>query len=713
MCEVYAVRLQILNIAGRVSLRGMNRLAEESSPYLRQHADNPVEWWPWGEAAFAEARARGVPLLLSVGYSTCHWCHVMAHESFEDAATAAYMNEHFVNVKVDREERPDVDAVYMAATQAMTGQGGWPMTVFLTPDAEPFYAGTYFPPRDGHGLPSFMRVMGSVVNAWTGDREKIVANAQALTAHVREASRPRPVEGEPLPADVLGTRLERAVANLRRVYDDVQGGFGGTPKFPAPTTLDFLLTRPEGRSMALHTLRQMGHGGLCDQLGGGFHRYSVDAQWRVPHFEKMLYDNAQLVRTLLRAYQVSGDAEFARLARTTLAYLEREMLHGDGGFFSAQDADTSGVEGLTFTWTPDEVRAVLGEGEDAALLMAHLGITDGGNFLDPHRPEHGRRSVPFVAHSVAELAALHGDSEDRIGMRLEGLKNRLHAARQTREQPGTDDKVLTSWNGLALAAFADAARILQEPSSLREHYLEVARRNADFIRTGLRLPDGTLRHVWGEGGAKVEGLLEDHALYGLGLVALFQAGGDLAHLEWARELWNTVRRDFWNEDAGVFMASGGRAEPLLTRQAPGFDSAVLSDNAAAALLALWMDRYFAEPGAEGLARRTVQSFQADMLAASGGFGGLWQAAAFLAAPHSEVAIVGTPDERRPLEEVAAGVFLPFTALAFTGEGGDLPVLQDRPGGGMGYVCRDRACGLPTRDAAQFRRQLEGLTAGKG
>ncbi|CAM3928946.1 thioredoxin domain-containing protein [Deinococcus frigens] len=681
----------------------MNRLATESSPYLRQHADNPVDWQPWGEAAFAEARERGVPLLLSVGYSTCHWCHVMAHESFEDTVTAAFMNGHFVNVKVDREERPDVDAVYMAATQAMTGQGGWPMTVFLTPDAEPFYAGTYFPPRDGPGLPSFMRVMASVVNAWDTDREKITANAQALSAHVREASGPRPAEGD-LPADFL----ERGVANLRRVHDAVQGGFGGAPKFPAPTTLDFLLTRVEGRSMALRTLRRMGHGGIYDQLGGGFHRYSVDAQWRVPHFEKMLYDNAQLARTLLRAYQVSGDAEFARLACETLAYLEREMLHGGGGFYSAQDADTGGVEGLTFTWTPDEVRAVLGEGEDAALLLNHLGITDEGNFLDPHRPEHGRRSVPFLATSVADLAALHADSEERIGMHLAGLKNRLHAARQNRDQPGTDDKVLTSWNGLALAAFADAARILQEP-----HYLEIARRNADFIRAELRLPDGTLRHTWGGGQAKVEGLLEDHALYALGLVALFQAGGDTAHLNWARELWDVVRRDFWNDDAGVFMASGGRAETLLTRQAPGFDSAVLSDNAAAALLALWMDRYYALPDAEEMARRTVQSFRADMLAASGGFGGLWGVAAFLAAPHSEVAIIGTPDERRELEAVAAEISLPFTALTFTEAGGDLPVLQDRPGGGQAYVCLGRACDLPTSDAAQFRRQLEELAKGTG
>lgn len=677
-----------------------NRLADQSSPYLRQHADNPVDWWPWGPEAFAQARQRDVPVLLSVGYSTCHWCHVMAHESFENEQTAAYMNEYFVNIKVDREERPDVDAVYMAATQAMTGQGGWPMTVFLTPDAEPFYAGTYFPPRDGQGMPSFLRVMTSMVRAWTEDREKVVGNAAALRQHLREASQPQGQQGD-LPADLL----ERGVANLRRVYDAERGGFGRAPKFPAPTTLDFLLTQPGGHDMALSTLRAMGSGGIYDQLGGGFHRYSVDDVWLVPHFEKMLYDNAQLARTLLRAYQYTRDETFARLARETLAYLEHEMLSPTGGFYSAQDADThtehGGVEGLTFTWKPAEIREVLGD--EANLLMEHLGVTEGGNFLDPHRPEYGRRSVLFVAKSAAELAQQHGISESDMAARLRALKEKLHRVRQQRPQPGTDDKILTSWNGLALAAFADAYRVLREP-----HYLEIARRNAEFIRSHMRLPDGTLYHTFGNGAAKVEGLLEDPALYALGLVSLFQAGGDLAHLAWARELWHIIQRDFWNEDAGVFMAAGGRAEKLLTNQAPGFDSAVISDNAAAALLALWMDRYYALPDAQDMARRTVQSFGRDMLAAASGFGGLWQAAAFLAAPHSEVAIIGTPQERQPLEEVAASIPLPFTALAFTDEGGDLPVLKGRPGGGLAYVCRNRACDLPTREAEIFTRQLEAL-----
>ncbi|MFC4425430.1 thioredoxin domain-containing protein [Deinococcus navajonensis] len=674
----------------------MNRLASESSPYLRQHQDNPVDWWSWTPEAFATARERGVPILLSVGYSTCHWCHVMAHESFEDEATAAQMNKQFVCVKVDREERPDVDAVYMAATQAMTGQGGWPMTVFLTPEGEPFYAGTYFPPQDGYGLPSFRRVMTSVAHAWANDRDKLASNARALTVHVREASRPRPSQGE-LPADLL----ERATANLRRLYDADLGGFGGAPKFPAPTLLEFLLTQKAGRDMALHTLRCMISGGVYDQLGGGFHRYSVDERWLVPHFEKMLYDNAQLTRTLLLAYQTSGDEVFARVARETLTYLEREMLSPEGGFYSAQDADTptehGGVEGLTFTWTPAELREVLGEA--AALIERVYGVTEHGNFQDPHRPEYGRRSVLHRPTAMADVARSVKDDPGALEEQVERARDLLLQTRSARAQPGTDDKVLTSWNGLVLAAFADAARVLGD-----SHYLDIARRNAEFVARELRQPDGTLRHTFKGGQARVEGLLEDHALYALGLVSLFQAGGDLAHLRWAQDLWGMVRRDFWDEEAGVFNSTGGQAETLLTRQVQGFDSAVLSDNAAAALLGLWMHRYFGDESAENVARRTVQSFRTDMLSAPSGFGGLWRAAAFLLAPHTEVAIVGTMPERAPLERVMARY-----ALAFTEAGGDLPVLQERPGAGTAYVCVRHACQLPTRDPAELARQLETLT----
>ncbi|WP_019010536.1 thioredoxin domain-containing protein [Deinococcus aquatilis] len=690
----------------------MNRLATQSSPYLLQHADNPVDWQPWGEAAFAEARARDVPVLLSIGYSTCHWCHVMAHESFEDEATAAYMNAHFVSVKVDREERPDVDGVYMAATQAMTGQGGWPMTVFLTPDAEPFYAGTYFPPQDRYGMPSFGRVMSSVASAWATQREKMLANAQALGDHIREASLPRAAEGGEW--QLTPEFLRQGVDNLRRAYDSVQGGFGGAPKFPAPTTLDFLLAQAGGRDMALHTLKMMGRGGIHDQLGGGFHRYSVDERWLVPHFEKMLYDNAQLTRTLLRAYQVSGDEEFARLARGTLAYLEREMLAPAGGFYSAQDADTGGVEGLTFTWTPAEVRAVLdGETElpetglpgepETDLILRYYNLTDAGNFEDPHRPDAGKRNVLHILTPLDALARDLGEPEVAVRARIDSARARLHTARQQRPQPGTDDKRLTSWNGLALAAFADAARILGNP-----HYLNIARQNAEFVRRELRLPDGTLRHTFKDGVARVEGLMEDHALYALGLVALFQAGGDTAHLHWARELWAIIRREFWDEEAGLFYSTGGNAEPLLTRQAQAFDAAVLSDNGAGALLAVWMHRYFGDDADEAVARRVVERYHADLLAATGGFGGLWQAAAFLLAPHLEIAVIGTPAERASLERVVAAHALPYAALAFAEAGGDLPVLQDRPGGGTAYVCLGRTCDLPTHAPEVLRRQLAGL-----
>ncbi|RTR30755.1 thioredoxin domain-containing protein [Deinococcus radiophilus] len=672
---------------------GHNRLGSESSPYLRQHADNPVHWWPWSDAAFAEARERGVPVLLSIGYSTCHWCHVMAHESFENEQTAELMNQNFVNIKVDREERPDVDGIYMAATQAMTGAGGWPMTVFLNHDRQPFHAGTYYPPHEGMGMPSFHRIMGAVTDAWQHRRADLDANAQALTEHIQAMSEPRRAAQE-WPSDFLELPLEI----LPQVFDRQWGGFGGAPKFPAPTTLDFLLQSGDagGQEMALHTLRQMLRGGIYDQLGGGFHRYSVDERWLVPHFEKMLYDNAQLTRTLLAAYQVSGDQTFADAARETLTYLEREMRHLAGGFHSAQDADTAGVEGLTFTWTPAEVEAVLGE--DAAWVAEHYGVNERGNFEDPHRRDAGRRTV------LSQVGKLSAEQMER----LPELRRRLLTAREQRQQPHRDDKVLTSWNGLVLAALADAGRILGE-----RHWLDLAQQNAAWVRGTMRQPDGTLWHTWLDGQAPgVEGLLEDHALYGLGLVALYQATGDLSYLEWARELWDTVQRDFWDEDAGLFRSSGGRAERLLTRQSSAFDSAIISDNAAAALLGLWMDRYYGLPDAAELSRRTIAAHISEMGQAPHGMGGLWQAAALLEAPHTELAIIGTPAERDALERVAAKVLLSYVTLAPANAPAGLPVLEGREGGGTAYLCVNRACRLPVRDAEALREQLEALTANR-
>ncbi|TSA87161.1 thioredoxin domain-containing protein [Deinococcus detaillensis] len=672
--------------------RPPNRLAQESSPYLRQHQDNPVDWYPWGEEAFAAARERDVPLLLSVGYSTCHWCHVMAHESFENEQIAEFMNAHFVNIKIDREERPDVDGIYMSAVQALTGSGGWPMTVFALPSGEPFYAGTYFPPQDRQGLPSFARLLSSMATTWQEQREKILGNAEAVTAHLREQTPPQ--TESPLPEDFLAQGVE----NLGRVYDARYGGFGRAPKFPAPTTLSFLLTQPEGRDMALATLTMMGRGGIYDQLGGGWHRYSVDQYWLVPHFEKMLYDNAQLTRTLLSAYQVSQNPDFLRLARETLNYLEREMLGPEGGFYSAQDADQNGIEGQFFVWTPQELKLL---GEDAEWVQAYFGVTPEGNFQDPHRPEFGRRSVLSMPKDLGVLAAELGRDETELSGKLAHAKLLLFGERQKRTPPGTDDKILTSWNGLALGAFAEAARITTEP-----HFLEIANHNAEFVWNHLRDSDGGLLHTYKSGVAKVRGLLEDQALYGLGLVSLYQAGGDLKHLHWARELWQCCAAHFWDEDAGLFYSTGGPAEKLLTRQAQAFDSAVMSDNAAAALLGMWMSRYFAgETEGERLARRTVQTFGDQMLSAAGGFGGLWQVAAFLDSPHTEVALLGTPEQRRPLEVELARHFLPFSVLAPAAIGGGLEVLEHRSGAGVAYVCVNRACDLPTSQVDVLAQQL--------
>ncbi len=662
----------------------MNRLSTETSPYLLQHQDNPVDWFPWGAEAFQEARARDVPILLSVGYSTCHWCHVMAHESFENPEIAATMNAHFVSVKVDREERPDVDAVYMAAVQAVSGQGGWPMTLFLDHGGRPFYAGTYYPPQDAFGRPGFPRLLSGIARAWREDRAALLENATALTEHLRASAM---TGGADLPPDFAGNALD----GLRRMFDARNGGFGGAPKFPAPTLLDSLLTQPGGLQMALVTLEKMALGGLYDQLGGGFHRYSTDEKWLVPHFEKMLYDNAQLVPVYLHAWQLTGTPLFARVARETLAYLEREMLSGEGGFFSAQDADQEGIEGQFFVWTPGELEAVLGE--DAELAARLFGVDPAGNFQDPHHPEFGRRSVLALIEDEGGLAE----------SKLDELRLRLLEAREARPHPGTDDKVLTSWNGLALRAFAEAARILGD-----EHYLEVARQNADFVRQHLWTEDGLL-HSFKNGTAKVAGLLEDAALYGLGLVALYQAGGHLDDLRWARELWADVRDHFWDDEAGGYWSTSDRAEPLIARQKQGFDSAVLSDNAAAALLGLWMARYFGDPVGEQRATRVVRAFAGDMRAAPNGFGGLWQVWAFLNSPHLELAVLGNREERAPFERAVAGHFLPFVALAPGEGGGGLPLLENRDGAGVAYLCRDFVCDVPARDPQALEDQLTALS----
>ncbi|MBT5775566.1 MAG: thioredoxin domain-containing protein, partial [Dehalococcoidia bacterium] len=529
-----------------------NRLANETSPYLLQHANNPVDWYPWGDEAFERARSEGRPILLSVGYSACHWCHVMAHESFENDEIAAQMNEGFINIKVDREERPDVDSVYMSFTQAMTGQGGWPMTVFLTPDLEPFYAGTYYPPDDAHGRPGFPRLLQSISNAWDSDRDNVLASAATITERMREQSTQ---DLGPTAVALTDELPIAAVTTFRAAFDATNGGFGGAPKFPSPGNLEFLLmydnrvgddgSRPATREMVLHTLRQMWAGGMYDHLGGGFARYSVDERWLVPHFEKMLYDNAQLVRLYLHAFQVSGDPFFERVVRETLDYVVREMRTPEGGFTAAQDADTEGIEGKFFVWTADQIDAALGaqEGQLARVIFA---VDPQGNFMDPHHPELTGRSVLSRPRPLDELATELGLDLETLKTRVEGWRRQLFEVRSRRIAPGLDDKVLTSWNGLMLAAFAEAGRVLGDLD-----YIATAEANAAFVRDTV-WNNGRLLHTYKDGVARIDGLLEDHAYYALGLVELYKTTGNLAHLDWARDLFEQIVMRFHDDAGGGF-----------------------------------------------------------------------------------------------------------------------------------------------------------------
>ena len=685
----------------------MNRLAGESSPYLRQHAENPVDWYPWGEEAFARARADGRPIILSVGYSACHWCHVMAHESFEDPATAALMNDWFVNVKVDREERPDVDAVYMTVTQALTGQGGWPMTVFLTPDLKPFYAGTYFPAVDSHGRPAFPRLLRSIHEAWEASREQVMDSAEKITAQLQEAThRVNSGSGAALDAALPA----RVVEALRNEFDEEWGGFGGAPKFPSPSNLEFLLAyhashpddplEPRALDLVTHTLRRMMDGGIYDHLGGGFHRYSVDARWLVPHFEKMLYDNAQLARLYLHAFQLTGDPAFERVVRETLGYLEREMLDPAGGFTAAQDADTEGIEGKFFVWSPAQIDAVLGP-EDGRLFRTVYGVTDAGNFEDPHHPEFGRQNVLHRPRALDDCARDLGLDVAALEAHLPALRKRLLVEREQRVYPGLDDKVLASWNGLALAAFAECGRVFDDA-----HYVEVATRTATFLRS--QMWDAGLLHTWKDGEAKVDGLLEDYAYVGLGLLELFKATGDIAHLHWAQRLLDDALDHFHDEENGGFFESPLDGEELLLRQKPFFDAATPSGNGAMALLSTWLARYTGNEEWEAIGGEVLALVAGQLQRAVTGFGSTLLALDLIAAPPREIAIVGAPELRAPFEREVAQRFLPTTVIVPASSGGLLPVLEGRaaaPGEATAYVCEAMVCGLPAHTPEMLREQL--------
>jgi uncharacterized protein len=546
-----------------------NALAAETSPYLRQHAENPVDWLPWGPAALERARTEDRPLLVSIGYSSCHWCHVMEHESFEDRWTAELMNESFVCVKVDREERPDIDALYMEAVQTMTGHGGWPLNVFLTPEQLPFYGGTYFPPEPRHGMPAWTQVLQAISASWEESRAEIRAGGERLRERLSGGAGLKPAA-----VPLEESALDGAIANLRALYDPVDGGFGGAPKFPQASVIELLLCRDE-QDMALRTLRAMASGGIHDQVGGGFARYSVDATWTVPHFEKMLYDNALLARAYLHGFQRSADPILEDVCRDTLDWALREMRGPEGGFYSALDADSEGVEGRFYVWTVGELRDVLGvdanetENGDADAAIAWLGLTEQGNFVDPHHPAPGL--------NVLESRGSRPDEATRVRVRA-----RLLAARERRVRPDLDDKRLTSWNALLIAALADAGAALDEP-----RYSEAAIVCAEFVLRDLRAPDGRLLRTYNEGRAKIGAYLEDHAHLLEALIVLFETTCDERWLIEATTLADTLIARFADPEHGGFYSTATDAcEPLITRRKDLEDTPTPAGQSSAAMALL-------------------------------------------------------------------------------------------------------------------------------
>jgi uncharacterized protein len=682
--------------------RHTNRLAAETSPYLLQHAHNPVDWYPWGDEALTRARTEDKPIFLSIGYAACHWCHVMERESFEDEETAKLLNDAFISIKVDREERPDLDAIYMDAVQQMTGQGGWPMSVFLTPTGEPFYGGTYFPDEPRHGMPSFRQVLQGVIHAWQEQRQQVEQAGAGVTQAIARESRATVEAGSAAASEPAGWMLDAALVGLERSFDARHGGWGRAPKFPQPMTVEFLLREHVRTSdqrplaMARHTLDAMAAGGIYDHLAGGFARYATDERWLVPHFEKMLYDNAQLARVYIHAFQLTGDERYREVAEETLAFVEREMLSPEGGFISSLDADTEGEEGATYVWAESDVRELLGD--DADLFSAAYGVTPEGNW-------EGRTILSRVS-SDDELASRHGLTRDEVRRRLGDGRRRLLAARAGRPQPGRDGKVLAAWNGMMIAAFADAARALE-----REALAGVAMRAADLVLVEMRDENDRLRRSFKDGQARQLGVLEDHTHLADGLLALYEATFDERWFLAARELVDAVLERFADPRGGFFDTANDH-EALITRPKSLQDNAMPSGNAMAVTVLLKMAALTGQGSYRDAAERALRVITPVAHRYPTAFAqwliGLQLALAELA----EVAIVGDRKaaDTSALLAVVQGSFRPTTVTALTAQPADsrVPLLHGREarnGRATAYVCRGFACRQPVTDPDELAAQL--------
>jgi uncharacterized protein YyaL (SSP411 family) len=603
-----------------------NRLIHETSPYLRQHAHNPVDWYPWGDEAFARARREQKPVLLSVGYSACHWCHVMERESFENPDIARVMNEHFVNIKVDREERPDVDHIYMNAVQMLTGRGGWPMTVFLTPEGKPFYGGTYFPPQDRHGIPGFPRLLLAIAQAYRDKADDVQRTVAELMQRLEQLESPRAAAALPDAAVVTD-----AAVQLARAYDAQYGGIGEAPKFPNTGALDLFLRaghragEPRFTDMALFTLRRMAEGGIYDQLGGGFHRYSVDQRWLVPHFEKMLYDNAQLVPLYLSAHQITGDAFYATIARQTLDYVVREMRDPSGGFYSTQDADSEGEEGRFFVWDEREVMQLLGA-EVGELAARYWDVTESGNFE--------QRNILHVTLGVEQLATLVGRDVETVRTQLEQARATLFAARERRVKPGLDSKVLTAWNGLMISAFAKAAELFDDAG-----YRQIAIAAVAFVERELQRGDRLLS-TWKDGVAKLNAHLDDYAFFTAALLDVFEAVQDRRYLDAAHRLMQSTIAHFWDSAGGGFFFTSDDHETLIVRSKPSYDGSIPSGNSVAAMNLLRLYHYSGDAAYRERAESMLRLFGDAMRAQPFGFATMLGAVDFDADGPREIAVVG-------------------------------------------------------------------------
>ncbi|MBK9167486.1 MAG: thioredoxin domain-containing protein [Bryobacterales bacterium] len=701
----------------------INRLSQEKSPYLLQHAHNPVDWYPWGPEAFEKARRENKPVFLSIGYSTCHWCHVMERESFENEGIAGILNEHFVCIKVDREERPDVDRIYMTYVQATTGSGGWPMSVWLTPDLKPFVGGTYFPPENRFGRPGFPAVLERIAEAWRTDRERIVSSSNDVLAELARHTRVSD-EGAPLLSPAVS---ESGFQTLRRSFDSRLGGFGGAPKFPRPAVYNFLLRywkrtgNQEALDMVLTTLRAMAQGGMNDQLGGGFHRYSVDARWFVPHFEKMLYDQAQLAISYVEAYQITGDVFFADTARQTLEYVLRDMRAPEGAFYSAEDADSvidpakpsEKGEGAFYIWTQAGIEAVAGQ-PAAKYLAYHYGVESEGNVReDPHNEFTGR-NILFEAHSIEDVADYFDKPAAEVREAIEAAKRKLLAARSQRVRPHLDDKVLTSWNGLMISAFARAAAALDEPA-----YEEAAARAAGFVLERLYDPDqATLLRRYRAGEAAIPGFLDDYAFFVQGLLDLYEVSFDRSYLELALRLTETQIRLFEDKEDGGFFSSAGDDPSVLLRMKEDYDGAEPSGNSVAGANLRRLAEITNREDLRTAADRLFRAFASRLASNPVTLPQMLAVFEFSLSKPKQIILAGPRDAEgmRDMLRRLHGRFLPHRiVLLLDGEqtrttlAGWLPALKTmtvQDGRATAYVCENYTCKLPVTDAAKFADLLQ-------